>query len=191
MMKSITPLGRRGPTRDEAETRNVSDTPPVASARRLNPHHCRSWLAIEVAGLRPLVEWTAGRGGSGADDVEIRALAAQSVARPSADWKKIANAMPHARNNSFLAEVVWQPTTKVARLYQCDTLRCVFGSPFRPASMLAMWRTDTVVALARQMSESRDFSATPILADALQDAGCNSDDVLDHCRRPGPHIRGC
>jgi hypothetical protein len=38
---------------------------------------------------------------------------------------------------------------------------------------------------------SRDFSAMPILADALQDAGCENADVLDHCRGPGPHVRGC
>ena len=38
---------------------------------------------------------------------------------------------------------------------------------------------------------SRDFTATPILADALQDAGCDSTDILDHCRGPGPHVRGC
>jgi hypothetical protein len=41
------------------------------------------------------------------------------------------------------------------------------------------------------MYESRDFGAMPILADALQDAGCASDDVLSHCRGPGPHVRGC
>jgi hypothetical protein len=37
----------------------------------------------------------------------------------------------------------------------------------------------------------RDFSAMPILADALQDAGCDNDDVLNHCRGAGPHVRGC
>jgi len=31
----------------------------------------------------------------------------------------------------------------------------------------------------------------PILADALQDAGCNNDDILDHCRGSGQHVRGC
>jgi hypothetical protein len=41
------------------------------------------------------------------------------------------------------------------------------------------------------MYESREFSAMPILADALQDAGCNDDAVLDHCRGEGPHVRGC
>ena len=59
---------------------------------------------------------------------------------------------------------------------------------FRPVTFAPEWRTDTAVALARQMYESRDFSAMPILADALQDAGCDNDDVLNHCRGEGPHV---
>ncbi len=47
------------------------------------------------------------------------------------------------------------------------------------------------MSLARQMYESRDFSVMPILADALQDASCDSDDILTHCRSGGPHVRGC
>ncbi|WP_439623246.1 hypothetical protein [Gemmata sp.] len=70
-------------------------------------------------------------------------------------------------------------------------LRCVFCNPFRPVAFDAAWRTDTAVSLARHIYESRDFGAMPILADALQDAGCDSDDVLDHCRGAGPHVRGC
>ncbi|MBP3957883.1 hypothetical protein J8F10_21730 [Gemmata sp. G18] len=35
------------------------------------------------------------------------------------------------------------------------------------------------------------LTAMPILADALQDAGCDRTDVLDHCRGPEPHVRGC
>jgi hypothetical protein len=72
-----------------------------------------------------------------------------------------------------------------------DVIRCIFGNPFRPVAVDPAWRTDTVVALARQMYESRDFGAMPILADALQDAGCTNEDVLSHCRGPGPHVRGC
>jgi hypothetical protein len=53
------------------------------------------------------------------------------------------------------------------------------------------WVTSDAVAVARQMYESRDFSALPILADAFQDAGCANATVLDHCRCSGPHIRGC
>ena len=53
------------------------------------------------------------------------------------------------------------------------------------------WRTSTVLAMARQMYESRDFSPMPILADAVQDAGCADELVLGHCRKPAPHVRGC
>jgi len=41
------------------------------------------------------------------------------------------------------------------------------------------------------MYEAREFSAMPILADALQDSGCDNEAVLTHCRGPGPHVRGC
>jgi hypothetical protein len=71
-------------------------------------------------------------------------------------------------------------------------LRDIFGNPFRPATFDPSWRTDTVTALATQMYESRDFGAMPILADALQDAGCDSDDILSHCRDTKQvHVRGC
>ena len=72
------------------------------------------------------------------------------------------------------------------------TIRDIFGNPFRPATFLHEWRTSTAVALASQMYEARDFGAMPILADALQDAGCDNVDILDHCRDTnGAHVRGC
>jgi hypothetical protein len=73
----------------------------------------------------------------------------------------------------------------------CHFVRDIFGNPFRPATFNPAWRTDTAVALARQMYDSRDFGAMPILADALQDAGCGDEQVLAHCRGAGPHVRGC
>ncbi|WP_439625559.1 hypothetical protein [Gemmata sp.] len=57
--------------------------------------------------------------------------------------------------------------------------------------MDAAWLTSDVLALATGIYEKRAFDLMPILADALQDAGCNSDDILNHCRGPGPHVRGC
>jgi hypothetical protein len=72
---------------------------------------------------------------------------------------------------------------------QCEILRELF--PFRPATFDPSWLTSTVTALAEQMYDSRDFTPMPILADALQDAGCTNDDVLNHCCGPGPHVRGC
>jgi hypothetical protein len=76
--------------------------------------------------------------------------------------------------------------------FQATLVRDIFHNPFRSVEFAPDWRTDTVVALARQMYESHDFSAMPILADALQDAGCDSEDVLTHCRDANqPHVRGC
>jgi hypothetical protein len=71
-------------------------------------------------------------------------------------------------------------------------IRDIFGNPFRPVSFDPEWRTSTAAAIAKGMYDSRDFSAMPILADALQDAGCDDEDVLDHCRAAdGVHVRGC
>jgi len=65
----------------------------------------------------------------------------------------------------------------------------VFGGPV--GAVAPLWVTDTMRALALAAYASREFSAMPILADALQDAGCDNGRVLDHCREPGPHVRGC
>jgi hypothetical protein len=67
----------------------------------------------------------------------------------------------------------------------------VAGNPFAAPHFAAAWRTDTVRSLARQIYDSRDFGSMPILADALQDAGCDSEPILDHCRSPATHTRGC
>ncbi|QDU22206.1 hypothetical protein [Urbifossiella limnaea] len=72
-----------------------------------------------------------------------------------------------------------------------DLVRDIFGNPFRPVPFDPSWRTEAVVGLARGMYESRDFGPIPVLADALEDAGCADADVLGHCRGPGPHVRGC
>ena len=112
---------------------------------------------------------------------------------------------PHASGEwQELARLVYLPFVKSTPAYKwvprarhsCDLLREVFGNPCRFAPFPHAWRTDTAVALAKQMYGSRDFGAMPILADALQDAGCDDATVLDHCRgEPAAggagHVRGC
>lgn len=66
-----------------------------------------------------------------------------------------------------------------------------FVNPLCPVVFRPEWRTSTVVGLADQMYKSGEFSAIPILADALEDAGCDNDDILSHCRGDGSHVRGC
>ena len=70
-------------------------------------------------------------------------------------------------------------------------LRDIIGNPFRPIAFDHRWRTEHTVGLAAKMYEERDFAAMPILADALQEAGCEDADILTHCREPGVHVRGC
>jgi hypothetical protein len=70
-------------------------------------------------------------------------------------------------------------------------LRDIVGNPFRPVTFSPVWRSETAVALATGIYAERAFDRLPILADALEEAGCDSADVLSHCRGPGPHARGC
>jgi hypothetical protein len=73
----------------------------------------------------------------------------------------------------------------------CDLIRDIFGNPFRPVVAAPHWRTSAVVGLTESVYEDRFFDRLPILADALEDAGCDNTDVLAHCRGDGPHVRGC
>jgi len=53
------------------------------------------------------------------------------------------------------------------------------------------WRTPTVLAIARHIRSSRDGSALPVLADALEEAGCPDETLLAHCRDDTGHGAGC
>lgn len=95
-------------------------------------------------------------------------------------------------------------------------LRCLFGNPFRPHVVLPRdvgvvlhngpknyrqddvlledvlhWHDGTVVKMARSIYDGCDFSAMPVLGDALEEAGCENEGILRHCREPGLHGRGC
>ena len=71
-------------------------------------------------------------------------------------------------------------------------LRDIFGNPFRPVTLDPRWRSETVVALAQGIYAEHAFDRMPILADALEEAGCDHADVLTHCRDPNAaHVRGC
>jgi hypothetical protein len=76
-------------------------------------------------------------------------------------------------------------------LQQANLARDIFINPFRPVTFAPEWRSEAAVGIAAKMYDSRDFGNMPILADALQDAGCDHADILSHCRGDGPHVRGC
>jgi hypothetical protein len=84
--------------------------------------------------------------------------------------------------------------TTVESARQSALLRHVVGNPFRPVAVEQFWlawNNSTIPKLAQSIYEERAFDLLPILADALEEAGCTNADILNHCRQPGEHGRGC
>ncbi len=85
-------------------------------------------------------------------------------------------------------------TVSDARAKQAQILRCLVGNPFRPFAIepaLLAWRDGTITKLAQAIYDDRSFDGLPVLADALEEAGCLDANMLAHCRLPGKHFRGC
>jgi hypothetical protein len=78
---------------------------------------------------------------------------------------------------------------------QADLLRCIFGNAFHPLPPVnparVAWEGGTVPKLAEAIYDERAFDRLPVLADALEEAGCDAAELLAHLRGPGPHARGC
>jgi hypothetical protein len=77
---------------------------------------------------------------------------------------------------------------------QAALLRDILGYPFATVRIDPAWRAwnkGTVVALAQTIYDEDTFDQAPVLADALEEAGCTDARILDHLRGPGPHVRGC
>jgi hypothetical protein len=115
--------------------------------------------------------------------------AAYNVAIPLGWW----GAAPAFRPPDEIArETV--PDTGAEGAAQCVLLWDIFGNPFRPVvinpSWLA-WNDEMVVKLAQAIYDERAFDRLPVLADALEEAGCTNRDILNHCRQPAVHVRGC
>jgi hypothetical protein len=86
--------------------------------------------------------------------------------------------------------------------HHCDLLRDLFGPlPSRPVSVspsVRAWNGGTVLRLAQAAYEERTLPAgtleharLDVLADAVEEAGCQDAELLVHLRSPGPHVRGC
>jgi hypothetical protein len=94
----------------------------------------------------------------------------------------------------------WEGTnaSPVESAAQAVLLRDLLLYPFRPVVLNPAWRPPSVVSLAQAAYEERilpsgnlDPQRLAVLADALEDAGCDSEELLMHLRSNGPHVRGC
>lgn len=117
--------------------------------------------------------------------------AAWASTRPSpwlAAWDAAWDARMAARD--FIPGTDWERE----RIWQAGLLHDLFGNPFTPAQLLPAWLASddgAAVKLARVIYEEDRFGDLPYLADALEEAGCTSQELLDHCRERRPHYRGC
>jgi hypothetical protein len=113
---------------------------------------------------------------------QAAALAAAHAAFPDNGWISASNAVSESVRAGKRA-TMWPQI--------CVILRDIFGNPFHPVTLNPAWRTSNVTALAQSIYDDRAFDRMPILADALEDAGCDNADILNHCRQPSEHVRGC
>jgi hypothetical protein len=109
---------------------------------------------------------------------------------------------------AYVAEYPTRETPGVPLPIQAAILRDIAGNPFRPVAcadgedsttypphpddcrcLLRSWLTRDVLGLAEAIYDERAWDRMPILADALQEAGCDNEDILQHCRGWEPFVK--
>ena len=92
-------------------------------------------------------------------------------------------------------DAAYVAATKHETKVQVRLLRCIFKNPFQPLPQIdpawLTWGGDRISHLARSIYETYDFTSLSVLGDALEEAGCTDQDILNHCRQPGEHALGC
>jgi hypothetical protein len=163
-------------------------------------HDERSRTAVQRAeafadGMVALADLEKGRmdADDAVDESSDRAEEAARIAAQESCWPQMHG---ENRDDDFALHVACDAahaTCNVATEFaaQAPIVRDIFGNPFRPVTVNPTWRTSNVTTLAQSIYDDRAFDRLPILADALEDAGCDNADILNHCRQPGEHVRGC
>jgi hypothetical protein len=106
--------------------------------------------------------------------------------RPSTDPPHQLHEQPRKRTRSGVMRRRW-----------ADAVRDLVHNPFHPLTIgraAAAWSAyydGAAVKLAQVIYQERRWQDLPILADALEEAGCPAGELLDHCRHQREHFRGC
>ena len=184
-----------------SEAKWLAHTDPVRMVQFVLNHPRASPRVLRLY-MAAFWTWQAGRLQTLPEQNRLRKRAALAE-----KWAETGKRPRAARNSSavFLDEDAYAAALKTARApttwgehgidattVQPPLLRELFGPhPFRTLVANPEWLTSTVIALAQGIYEERAFDRMPILGDALQDAGCADEDILNHCRSEGLHVRGC
>ncbi|AMV24449.1 hypothetical protein VT84_08630 [Gemmata sp. SH-PL17] len=123
----------------------------------------------------------------GIDDI-VRSLRRQTPRISTASWDAQQVAVGSLSATPPVPTENFRPATQHAF---ADAYRELFPNPFVTLEWNPNWHTTTVRDLAQHIYSAREFGTMPILADALQDAGCDNECILGHCRANTPHVRGC
>jgi hypothetical protein len=102
-----------------------------------------------------------------------------------------AHAADEANPSPLTPKAQWGTAGTAELAAQAELLRCIFGTPVRAVALHPPWVTPAVTGLAETIYQQRAFDLLPVLADALEDAGCDNAEVLNHCRSTSTHARGC
>lgn len=142
--------------------------------------------------------------------IDLTATAAGARARGDAYLRNCQGPVRHLATRHAEEEAAYRTAEQVERRAQAALLRDLFSDLRELMALPEMWRDiigegllpkadpqwlawegGTVARLARAIYDDRDFAGLPVLADALEDAGCDSAELLSHLRGPGPHSAGC
>jgi hypothetical protein len=121
---------------------------------------------------------------------KLKRLAYSSVALIDMATSGRRDLVPYLLGYGYL-EGIKRAEKKALHHRHVTLIRDIIANPFHPITVNPSWLTRTVVGLAQAIYTDRAFDRLPILADALEEAGCTDADILAHCRGPGPHVRGC
>jgi hypothetical protein len=110
-------------------------------------------------------------------------------AAPYSYWKQL-----HELDPPSAADEEWTMRHQGERTAQAGLIHEIAGNPFRQVSINPdrLYRDDGLTTkLAQALYDDKAFDQLPVLADALEEAGCRDLAILSHLRGPGPHVRGC
>jgi hypothetical protein len=146
--------------------------------------------SAKAAAAREVRRWSKGATRTGLS--VARATKGVEGAAHEVAWEAAASASAHISYPTW--EAGHESRRRRTLQEHCQLLRDIFGNPFRPVALdpsWVVWNDGAVLKMARTIYDQRRFSDLPLVADALEEAGCTVADILGHCRSGGEHVRGC